>query len=96
MEDWNKLREANERHVRRLFKDFLYLLEDLHKEHCINFEKLKRNAPEGFCASIDLADYFDNSKMQHLRKRVLDLGNDSIRNSQEDFENYTVIFKFKD
>ena len=96
MEDWHQLREGNERHVRRLFKDFLYLLEDLHKEHSINFDKLERNVPDEYSDLIAQANYFDYPKMQHLRKRVLDLGNDSIRNSQEDFENYTVIFKFKD
>ena len=34
-------------------------------------------------------------KMQYLRKRVLDLGNDSLRNQSEDLEKFTVHFKFR-
>lgn len=96
MRDWQLLKEGHERHVRRLFKDFLYLLEDLQKEHSINFDKLKKNIPDTYSYLIEQANYFDFQKMQHLRKRVLDLGNDSIRNSEEDLEKFTVIFKFND
>jgi len=94
MTDWHLLKEGHERHVRRLFKDFLYLLEDLQKDHSINFDKLKKSIPESYSGIIDQANYFDGQKMQYLRKRVLDLGNDSIRSSEEDLEKFTVIFKF--
>ena len=78
-----------------LFKGFLVMLEDLHKEHEINFSKLRNNLPEGCVPIVDKADYFDEEKLQHLRKRTLDIGNETIRNIQGDLDNYTIAFTFK-
>ena len=78
-----------------LFKGFLAMLEDLHKEHEINFRKLRNNLPEGCVPIVDQADYFDEDKLQHLRKRTLDIGNETIRNIQGDLDNYTAHFIFK-
>ena len=47
------------------------MLEDLHNEHQIHFEKLKRNLPEGCEPIINQANYFDEEKLQYLRKRTL-------------------------
>ena len=78
-----------------LFKGFLVMLEDLHKEHEINFRKLRNNLPEGCVPIVDQADNFDEDKLKHLRKRTLDLGNETIRNIQGDLDNYTIGFTFK-
>ena len=78
-----------------LFKGFLVMLEDLHKEHQINFDKLRYNLPEGCLPVVDQADYFSEEKLQHLRKRTLDIGNETIRNIQGDLDNYTIGFTFK-
>jgi len=78
-----------------LFKGFLVMLEDLHKEHEINFKKLRNNLPEGCVPIVDQADYFDEDKLQHLRKRTLDIGNETIRNILGDLDNYTIAFIFK-
>jgi len=94
MEDKDILQDRYEKHIKNLFKSFLYILEDLNDDHNINFAKLKRSLPE-HSDIIDQANYFDKNKMQFLRKRVLDLGNDSLRNQNEDLEKFTVIFKFK-
>jgi len=94
MEDKDILQDRYEKHIKNLFKSFLYILEDLNDDHNINFGKLKRSLPE-HSDIIDQANYFDKNKMQFLRKRVLDLGNDSLRNQNEDLEKFTVIFKFK-
>jgi hypothetical protein len=71
------------------------MLEDLHKEHQINFDKLKANLPEGCLPIIDQADYFDEDKLHHLRKRTLDIGNETIRNIEGELDNYTIEFTFK-
>lgn len=71
------------------------MLEDLHKEHQINFDKLRNNLPEGCVPVVDQADYFSEDKLQHLRKRTLDIGNEAIRNIQGDLDNYTISFIFK-
>lgn len=71
------------------------MLEDLHKEHQINFNKLKNNLPEGCLPIVDQANYFDEDKLQYLRKRTLDIGNETIRNIEMELDNYTIEFTFK-
>ncbi len=77
-----------------LFKAFLVLIEDLHQDHMINFAKLRKALPEEYSSLIDQADYFDQHKMQYLRKKILDMGNESIREANNDLENFTISFKF--
>lgn len=94
-EDKEILQDRYEKHIKNLFKSFLCLLEDLNEEHTIHFAKLKKGLPEMYHTLIDQANYFDQDKMQYLRKKVLDLGNDSLRSQNEDLEKFTVEFKFK-
>ena len=61
--------------TKSLFKNFLVLVEDLHVDKEICFAKLKRHLPE-HAALIDQANYFDDRKMQYLRKKILDIGNE--------------------
>jgi len=88
-------KKSCQRNTVSLFKGFLVMLEDLHNEHQIHFEKLKRNLPEGCAPIIDQADYFDDEKLQYLRKRTLDIGNETIRNIEGELDNYTIEFTFK-
>ena len=82
------------RSTKVLFKSFLVLMEDLHQDHLINFSKLRKALPEEYSPLIDQADYFDQHKMQYLRKKILDMGNESIRETNNDLENFTISFKF--
>ncbi len=95
MEAETIFRKQCERNTVSLFKGFLMMLEDLQKEHEIHFGKLKRNLPDEYSALIDQADYFDQDKIQHLRKRTLDIGNEAIRNIEGGMENFTIDFVFK-
>lgn len=88
-------RKHCERNTTTLFKGFLMMLEDLQKEHEINFSKLRKNLPVEYAAVIEQADYFDDEKVQHLRKRTLDIGNEAIRGMQGGLENFTIDFEFK-
>ncbi len=85
--------ETNHKHIKTLFKSFLILIEDLHKEHEINFNKLKKSLPEDERLIVQ-ADYFDEDKLKYLRKKVLDMGNEVIRSNDSDLENFTISFKF--
>jgi hypothetical protein len=67
-----------ERMLRTQAKYFLNLLEDLKICHKDNFNKLKNSFPEDLDI-IDLADYFDDNKFNHYRKRILDHLNDTVR-----------------
>ena len=84
-----------QRNTVSLFKGFLVMLEDLHKEHQINFNKLRHNLPEGCVPIIDQADYFCEEKLKHLRKKTLDIGNETIRNIEGEVDNYIIGFTFK-
>ena len=88
------LLEKNKRNIKGLFKSYLVLLEDLHEEHNIHFAKLKKNMPAALGKIIDQADYFDEEKMKYLRKKVLDMGNEVIREYDTNIEHFTVSFKF--
>ena len=88
-------KKSCQRNTVSLFKGFLVMLEDLHNEHQIQFNKLKKNLPEGCQPIIDQADYFDMDKLQYLRKRTLDIGNETIRNIEGELDNYTIGFTFK-
>ena len=79
--------------TKSLFKSFLVLVEDLHAENEICFNKLKKHLPE-HSDIIDQANYFDYDKMQYLRKKILDIGNESIRESNSDLEKFTINFNF--
>lgn len=79
--------------TKNLFKKFLVLVEDLHAENQICFAKLKKHIPE-HKDLIDQANYFDENKMQYIRKKILDIGNETIRQSDNDFEKFTINFKF--
>jgi len=88
------LSEKVSRNTKGLFKNFLILIEDLHAEHQIVFGKLKKNLPEEF-PTIDQADYFDQDKLQYLRKKILDMGNETVRESATNLEKFTISFRFR-
>ena len=80
--------------TKALFKAFLILIEDLNKDHLINFSKLRNSIPKEYHPLLDQADYFDQHKLQYLRKKILDMGNETIRSTESNFENFTISFKF--
>ena len=88
------LKKHCQRNTVSLFKGFLVMLEDLQKEHQIQFNKLRKNLPQESLPVIEQADYFDEEKLQHLRKRTLDIGNETIRNIEGELENFTITFEF--
>jgi len=87
------LGEHYSRNTKRLFKSFLVLLEDLKTEHEIHFGKLRKNLSQ-HKELIEQADYFDDKKMQYLRKKILDMGNENIRNNDDDLGKFTIEFEF--
>ncbi len=89
------VRKYCEKNTVTLFKGFLMMIEDLQVDHQIHFGKLRNSLPEEYKTLIDQADYFDQEKLQHLRKRTLDIGNEAVRNIAGGFENFTISFEFK-
>ena len=77
------------RNIVNLYKSFLVLTEDLHHENQSAFAKLKRIFPDD-SDIIDQANCIDEGKMEYLRKRILDAGNDCVRQTVSDLENYSI------
>jgi len=75
-----------------LYKSFLIMMEDMHDQHDNNFRKLKQALPEEIDL-IDQADYWDDSRMDYLRKKILDKGNDSLREIISQIEQFNLTTK---
>ena len=81
--------------ISRLFKMMLMLVEDMKKDHDFHYDKLYDNIPEEYHKIINTANHFTPQKVNWIRKRILDVGNESIRNFGSALDNYTVSFIFK-
>ncbi len=77
------------------FRMMLMMIEDMKKDHDFHYEKLYNNIPEEYHCTIDTANHFTEDKKNWIRKRILDYGNESIRNLQSEINNYSVSFIFK-
>ena len=79
-----------------LFKQFLRIVEELKRDHDDCYKKLRENLPEQYSSVLNMGDYFDDNKMSYIRKKILDLGNETMRSSDSELNNFTVSFVFKD
>ena len=70
------------------------LVEDMKKDHVFHYQKLYEEIPEEYHSVIRAADHFTPEKLAWIRKRILDHGNESVRNMQKEIENFKVTFKF--
>ena len=89
------LEELSNDEISRLFKMMLIMVEDMKKDHDFHYEKLYENIPKKYHPIIDTADHFTPDKVNLIRKRILDCGNESIRNLCSRIDNYQVSFIFK-
>jgi len=76
----DKLREfvyfQIQRNVIALYKRYINLVEDLQEDHINMLNKLNSKVD---LETLKNVDYFDDNKYNYLRKKVLDLGNETIR-----------------
>ena len=90
----NLNKESNDE-ISRLFKMMLIMVEDMKKDHDFHYEKLYENIPDEYHGVINTANHFTPQKVNWIRKRILDVGNESIRNLGSTLDDYTVSFVFK-
>ena len=91
----NNLNKRSADEVVKLYKMLLMMIEDMKQDHDFHYAKLYKHIPKEYHEIIDTADHFTAEKMSWIRKRILDYGNSSIRNLQEELENYQISFIFK-
>tara|TARA_R100000152_G_C6676346_1_gene111363 strand:+ start:45 stop:332 length:288 start_codon:yes stop_codon:yes gene_type:complete len=80
--------------VSRIYKTMLIMLEDMKMDHDFHYAKLYEQIPKEYHPVIDTANHFTPEKVNWVRKRILDVGNESIRNINSCLDNYTVRFVF--
>tara|TARA_R100000005_G_C4896111_1_gene140505 strand:- start:412 stop:699 length:288 start_codon:yes stop_codon:yes gene_type:complete len=90
-----KLESSSNDQISSLFKLMLMMVEDMKKDHDFHYQKLYENIPDQYHGVINTADHFTPEKVNWIRKRILDVGNESIRNLAAELDNYTVTFVFK-
>jgi len=64
------------RNITLLYKRYLNLVEDLQEEHINMLNKLNKKVD---LETLKNVDYFDENRYNYLRKKVLDLGNETLR-----------------
>ena len=69
--------------ITRLFKNYLFIIENLRDEHDEAMGKLEDVLPDQYKCLVAVADHFTDSKMEAIRKRILLEGNSSIRDLQD-------------
>lgn len=95
MDAKQSLSKRSNKSIAYLFKQYLMLIEDLKFEHDHFLKKIKTEIPSEFHNIIDNADNFDNDKLSRIRKRVLDIGNETIRSLDSDMDDFSINFVFK-
>jgi hypothetical protein len=89
------LLRQHKKEVTALFKNYLKILEDMKADHDFHYNKLYELIPEEYHSVISAANHFTADKLNWIRKRILDGGNESLRNFADEMENYCVSFIFK-
>ena len=95
MDAKKKLNRESDDEISKLFKMMLMMVEDMKQDHDFHYEKLYDNIPNEYHAVINTANHFTPQKVNWIRKRILDIGNESIRNLGSALDDYTVSFVFK-
>jgi len=80
------------RNIINLYKSFLIMMEDMHDQHERSFRKLKTAFPEDIDL-INQADYWDDDRMEYVRKKILDQGNDALREILGQLEKFNLTTK---
>ncbi len=83
------------RQITFLFKSQLALVEELKEQHDIAILKLIESLPIEYREFVRLADYFDDTQAQILRRKILGNGNDIKREFETILNNFDVEFKGK-
>jgi len=92
MEASSSLSQRQRRLITALFKDFLETLGELKDSHDEYFGNLMEKLPPEFVTTLVVGNPLSDDKFMRLRKKILDKGNDTIRDSEIEFGNYSISF----
>jgi len=78
------------RNITSLYKKYFEMVADLKQEHEAMLKKVAEKSSEEFIKNID---YFNDDKYNYIRKKILDAGNDAIRNIDTSFKSINISLK---
>jgi hypothetical protein len=78
------------RNITNLYKKYFEISEDLLDEHRLFVTRLKDLDD---VSKVDSIDYFTEEKYNNIRKKILDAGNDSIREIEKALEFVDITIK---
>lgn len=78
------------RNVISLYKKYFEMVDDLRQEHKLMLQKMEKVSSKEFVENID---YFNEDKYNYIRKKILDNGNDAIRNIESSFKSISITLK---
>jgi len=81
------------RNVINLYKKYFEITEDLLREHKIFLGRIKKISLDDTTESIDGLDYFTEERFNQVRKKILDAGNDAVREIDKTLEFVTINLK---
>ena len=76
------------RNIINLCKTYLNLLEELRIDHSLFLKKIKEDSE-----SAEKLDYLGEEKYNYIRKKILDLGNEGIRDIEKFLQLVEMDFK---
>lgn len=86
------LSQRQRRFVTALFKEFLEILGEVKENHDEYFGNLMEKLPPEYLTTLVVGNPLSDDKFMRLRKKVLDKGNDIIRDSELELEHYSISF----
>lgn len=84
------LRFQLNRNIISLYKKYFEMVDDLKQEHNLMLLKMEKASSKEFVENID---YFSEDKYNYIRKKILDSGNDAIRNIESSFKSIQITLK---
>lgn len=78
------------RRITLLYKNFISMVEDIGEDHEAMMVRLESKMPPEYSKILDDYDYFNEDKYKYLRKKILDLGNDAIREIEENMKQFKI------
>jgi hypothetical protein len=79
-----------QRNIVSLYKRYINLIEDLQEDHINMLNKLNSKIDQNTLKNID---YFDENKYNYIRKKILDNGNEVIREIEKNLEKLNFTLK---
>lgn len=92
MEAKTNFAQKQRRLVTALFKEFLEILEEVKLTHDEYFGNLLENLPPEYVTTLVVGNPLSEEKYKRLRKKVLDKGNDVLRDSESEMGHYSISF----